>query len=98
MNENSVVVVRLSADVETTQDHHIGRRRGNIDCDVVGGVRSNPSCPGLAGNGDGKGDGGRTEVAGIEAIDLAARGCLVVCQRSRESLAWRGAAAGVGVV
>src|SRR5437868_5813454 len=98
MNDNSVVVVRLSADVETTQDHHIGRGRGNIDGNVVGGVRSNPGGPGLAGDGDGKGNGGRTEVAGIEAVDLAARGRLVTREGSRERLAWRGAAAGGAVI
>jgi hypothetical protein len=67
-----------------TDDDTVRSRHQHARFDVIGA------------NGDRLGDGNRAEAAGIEHVDLAARGGLG--NRARESLAWRRAAARICVV
>src|SRR6266568_45396 len=86
----------LPVKVETPQGHDIGRIRADVDGDGAANRIPRAGGPGRARDGDRKGDGDRAELAGIEAVDLAARSRLG--EGPGEGLAGRGAAAGVGVV
>src|SRR5437867_3087165 len=83
----------LPIEVETTKGHDVGRGCIDDDGGDAGSRLQNAGRPGRAGDGDRKGDGDGAELAGIEAVDLAARARLR--ERSPEGRAWRDAAAGV---
>ena len=81
-------------DVEPFKHDPVGRR--GADDNAVRSGHQHARFDVIGANGDRLGDGHRAEAAGIEHVDLAARGGLG--NRARESLAWRSAAARICVV
>ena len=81
-------------DVEPFKHDLVGRP--GTDDDAVRSGHQHARFDVIGANGDRLGDGHRAEAAGIEHVDLAARGGLG--NRARESLAWRRAAARICVV
>src|SRR5437868_6339385 len=83
-----------SFEVEALEIKHIACAATEVD--AIDARRQHAGGNSLAGNGHGFDDRNGAEAAGIEAVDFAAgRG---LGNGARERLAWRGAAARVGVV